>query len=217
LLLAQWLQDAGLPARNVVIWDRTDRELKAAGYTLNRDGAGVRIFGTNDAYETEVHEWGPSASCFASVLAKDITALINLGVVKDHGLAGVSFGLKNWYGAIHNPNKLHGDGCNPYIPHLAAAAPIRSKLRLTVVDGSIGQCHAGPGRSPRWAWPYNGFFASVDPVAIDALGWSIVEARRKEVGLPPLADEGREPLYIAAAAKLGLGEADLKKVQVEEV
>ncbi len=217
LQLAEFLQQAGVPARNILIWDRTDRELKNAGYTLNRDGGGVRIFGTNGEYDRVVREWGPSASCFAKFLVDDVTALINVPILKDHALAGVSFGMKNWYGAVNNPNKLHGDNCVPFVPHLAACPELHDKLRLTVLDGSIGQCHAGPGRSPRWAWPYNGFLASTDIVALDAVAWQVIEARRKEVDLPSLAAEKREPKYIADAAKLGLGVADLSKVRVEDV
>ncbi len=125
--------------------------------------------------------------------------------------------LKNWYGAIHNPNKHHDDGCNPYIAHLAAFPLIRDKVRLTVIDAMAPQCHGGPGRQPRWSWPYNAVLTSTDPVAIDAVGSSIIEARRKEVGLDSLAKEKREPRYIAEAAKLGLGEADLARIRVEDV
>ena len=134
----------------------------------------MRVFGTDGDYDMTVREWGPAASCFPRFLVDDVTALINLAVLKDHALAGVSLGMKNWYGAVNNPNKLHGEGCNPYIPHLAAHPLVNDKLRLTIVDGSVGQCHAGPGRSPRWAWPYHGFLASTDPVAVDALGWTIL-------------------------------------------
>ena len=70
---------------------------------------------------------------------EDLTALINVGVLKDHNLSGVSVGLKNWYGAIHNPNKHHEDSCTPYIPLLAAFSLIRKKLRLTIIDGSVAQ------------------------------------------------------------------------------
>jgi len=216
-LLAQWLVAAGVPARNVVLWERTDRELSKAGYTIERGGSGVRCFGTNDDYEKTPREWGPSASCFARVLVEEFTALINVGVLKDHGLSGVSVSLKNWYGAIHNPNKHHDDGCNPYIAHLAAFPLIRDKLRLTVIDAMAPQCHGGPARQPRWSWPYHAVLASTDPVAIDALGWSVIEARRKEVGLEALAKEKREPRYIAGAAKLGLGEAELARIRVEDV
>ncbi len=50
-------------------------------------------------------------------------------------------------------------------------------------------------------------------MAVDAVGRQILEARRKEVGLPPLAAEGREPGHIAGAAKLGLGVADLGRIE----
>ena len=216
LALANWLQAAGVSADRIVIWDRTERELRDAGFAPSR-GPGVKVLGTDTDYDPKVREWGPSGSCFARVLVEDITALINLGVLKDHGLAGVSVGMKNWYGAVHNPNKLHSEGCNPFIPHLAAYPLIHDKLRLTIADGTTGQCHGGPGRAPRWAWPYQGFLASTDTVALDAVGWRVIEARRQEVGLRTLAEEGREPRYIADAHKLGLGVADPGRIEVVEV
>ncbi len=210
LQLASWLQAAGVPADHIYVWDRTDRELRAAGYALSQSG--VRVFGTNDAWGDLV-DWGPSASRFARVMERDLTAVISCAVLKDHYLAGVSLSMKNWYGVVNNPNKMHEDGCNPYVAPLSARRIIRDKLRLNVVDGSLGQCNGGPSRVPRWAWPFSGFLASTDPVAIDAVGWRLIEERRKEVGLPTLASEHREPRYVAAAAKLGLGLADLARIE----
>ena len=215
LQLAAWLQAAGVPADHIYIWDRSDRELRAAGYTLSQSG--VRVFGTNEA-RGELVDWGPSASRFARVLEQELTAVISCAVLKDHYLAGVTLSMKNWFGVVHNPNKLHDDGCNPYVaPALGASQVIRGKLRLNVVDGALGQCNGGPSRVPRWAWPFSGFLASTDPVAIDAVGWRLLEARRKELGLPTLAAERREPRYIAEAAKLGLGVADLARIERVEV
>jgi len=211
--LAAWLQEAGVPASRIVIWDRTDRELRQAGYQVQR-GTGLKVLGTDRDYERGIREWGPAASRFARMFVEDMTALISLGVLKEHGLAGVTLGMKNWFGAVHNPNKLHDDGCNPFVPHIVAHPLVRKKLRLTVVDGSTGQCHGGPARSPRWAWPYQGFLASTDTVALDAVGWEILEARRKEVGLRSLTEEGREPRYIRQAADMGLGVADPEKIEV---
>ena len=203
-----------MPADHIYIWDRTDRELRAAGYTLSQSG--VRVFGTNDAWGDLV-DWGPSASRFARVIEQDLTAVISCSILKDHYLAGVTLSMKNWFGVVHNPNKMHDDGCNPYVAPLSAQKVIRGKLRLNVVDGALGQCNGGPSRVPRLAWPFSGFLASTDPVAIDAVGWRLLEARRKEVGLPTLAAERREPRYIAEAAKLGLGVADLARIEQLEV
>jgi uncharacterized protein (DUF362 family) len=216
LQLAAFLQAAGVPADRIYVWDRTDRELRAAGYALDR-GRGVRVFGTNEDFEERLVEWGPSASRFDRVLATELTALVSCSVLKDHGLAGASLTMKNWYGVVHNPNKLHDDNCSPFIPHLVACPVIHDKLRLNVVDGAIAQCHGGPGRAPRWAWPYGGFLASTDPVAVDAVARQVLEARRKDVGLPPLAAEGREPGHLAGAAKLGLGVANLARIEQAEV
>ncbi|HSD66493.1 MAG TPA: DUF362 domain-containing protein, partial [Vicinamibacteria bacterium] len=216
LQLASFLQAAGVPADRIYVWDRTDRELRAAGYVI-AGGRGVRVFGTNEDYDGRLVEWGPSASRFDRVLATELTAVISCSPLKDHGLAGASLTMKNWYGAIHNPNKLHDDSCAPFVPHLVACPVIHDKLRLNVVDGALAQCHGGPGRAPRWAWPYGGFLASTDPVAVDAVGRAVLEARRKEAGLPPLAAEGREPKHIAGAARLGLGVADLGRIQQAEV
>ena len=74
-----------------------------------------------------------------------------------------------------------------------------------------------PSRAPRWAWPYGGFLASTDPVAVDAVARQVLEDRRKEVGLKSLAADGREPAHIAAAATLGLGTADLARIERVEV
>jgi len=216
LQLAAFLRAAGVPANRIYVWDRTDRELRAAGYTLST-GPGVRVFGTNEDFDERLVEWGPSASRFDRVLATELTALVSCTPLKDHGLAGASLTMKNWYGVVHNPNKLHDDNCAPYVPHLVACPVIRDRLRLSVIDGSFAQCHGGPGRAPRWAWPFDGFLASTDPVAVDAVGRQVLEARRKEVGLRPLAAEGREPAYIAGAARLGLGVADLRRIERVEV
>jgi uncharacterized protein (DUF362 family) len=216
LQLAAFLQAAGVPADRIYVWDRTDRELRGAGYAIS-SGRGVRVFGTDEDFDERLVEWGPSASRFDRVLATQLTALVSCSPLKDHGLAGASLTMKNWYGAVHNPNKLHDDNCAPFIPHLVACPVIHDKLRLNVVDGTLAQCHGGPGRAPRWAWPFGGFLASTDPVAVDAVGRQILEARRKEVGLPPLASEGREPAHIAGAAKLGLGVADLGRIERAEV
>jgi uncharacterized protein (DUF362 family) len=215
--LAAWLQEAGVPARNIVIWERTDRELKRAGYRIVKSGAGVRCTGTNNEYDWKPREWGPGGSCFAKLLVDEITALINVGVLKDHDLAGVSVGLKNWYGVIHNPNKYHEEGCAPFIPHLAAFPLIRDKLRLTVIDAMNAQCQGGPARSPSWSWPMESVLASTDPVAVDAVGREILDRRRVEVGLEPLAQIGRDPAWIAEAGRLGLGESDMERIRLEKV
>ena len=214
--LGRWLVAAGVPSDRIVIWDRSSRELKACGFALASE-AGFRVAGTDGDWEGRVREWGPAASRFSRLLVEELTAVVNLAVLKDHGLAGISAGLKNWFGVVHNPNKLHDEGCNPYVPHLAAHPLVQGKLRLTVVDGTTGQFHNGPGYAPSWAWPYQGFLASTDAVAADVVAWRVIEAKRKEKGMKSLAAEGREPKAIAAAGRLGLGRWEESRIQTVPV
>ena len=215
--LVEWLQAAGVKPENVVIWDRLDHELERAGFKLNRERNGLRCMGTNQEYDWTPREWGAGGSCFANLLVNELTALINVAVVKDHDLAGVSAGLKNWYGVIHNPNKYHDGGGDPYIAELASYPLIKDKLRLTVLDGLVAQCHGGPAKSPRWAWPCGEILVGLDPVALDTVAWRLIEDRRKQVGLKTLAAEQREPKWIARAASRGLGEHRWEHLEVVDV
>jgi uncharacterized protein (DUF362 family) len=132
--------------------------------------------------------------------------------LKDHDLCGVSLSLKNFYGAIHNPNKYHDHGCDPYIADVNAHPYIKDKLRLVICDGLIGQCNGGPGYKPQWAWPYSGLLLSRDPVAIDRTGCHIIEEQRKATGLQSLAAAGRPAKHIQTAAQRGLGISDMNKI-----
>ena len=51
-----------------------------------------------------------------------------------------------------------------------------------------------------------------DPVAVDRIGLEMIERKRREVGMPPLKDVGREPGYIKTASERGLGVSDLGKI-----
>lgn len=216
-LLVKWLIAAGVKPENIVIWDRLDSELEHAGFRLNREPDAVRCFGTNQQYDWTPREWGTGGSCFANVLVNELTALINVAVIKDHDLAGISAGLKNWYGAIHNPNKYHDNGCSPYIAELAAFPLIRDKLRLTVLDALVAQCHGGPAFSARWAWPCGAILVSKDPVALDTVAWNMVEEQRKNAGLKTLAAERREPVWLSLAAAKGLGEHRRDQIRLVDV
>jgi uncharacterized protein (DUF362 family) len=217
--LAGWLTKKGLAERNLFIWDRTTRELREAGYAPSAARTGVRVFGT----DTEGVGYGPDlvshlsvGSLFSKVLTDFTTASISLAILKDHGLAGVTGGLKNYFGAIHNPNKYHDHHCDPFIAEVFDAPPVRSRHRLTVLDALVVQFHKGPSYHPRWAGKYGGFVISLDPVAADAVGWTVIERLRAGAGLPSLEDEGRAPAYLRTAERMGLGRADPAALDVIE-
>jgi len=100
---------------------------------------------------------------------------IRQALLKDHGLAGITGGLKNYFGAIHNPNKYHDSNCNPYIADLFEIDLIRKKHRLTILDALRVQYHRGPSYHPQWNDQSNKLVFGLDPVAVDTVGWKLVE------------------------------------------
>ncbi len=207
------LKQAGVPEENIIVWDRLTEELKKAGYVINKSGRGVRCFGTDTNYDRNPEISGSIGSCFSKILSTYCTAVINIPVLKDHDLAGVSLGLKNFYGAIHNPNKYHDHNCNPYIADLNTHRFIKDKLRLVVCDALTLLYQGGPAFKPKYTMYFDGLLVSRDPVALDRIGCKLIEDTRREYGLPTLKDAGREPIYIATAAQRGLGIDDLIRIE----
>ncbi|MFH1220705.1 MAG: DUF362 domain-containing protein [Candidatus Eisenbacteria bacterium] len=203
----------------VTIWDRSERELREAGFEIKPEG-NVRCLATDSAgvgYESSVREAGAVGSRFSRLLTEHCDSVISIGVLKDHGIAGVSGCMKNFYGVIHNPNKYHPGGCDPYVADLYQSPLVGGKHKLSILDGLVAVYSGGPGYKPKYRWEYKGLVIGVDAVAVDRVGLDLIERQRKERGLPALAAEGREPAYIFTAGKRGLGESDLAKIKVKEM
>jgi uncharacterized protein (DUF362 family) len=219
LALANLLSASGVLEKNIVIWDRTNRELRQAGYRLADGSSGLKIFATDTAgagYETEPVSHLNIGSLFSTIQTNFVTASISLAILKDHGLAGVTAGMKNYFGAIHNPNKYHDTHCDPYIGELFDTPAVKGKHRLSILDALVVQFHRGPAYHPQWASPSGQLIFSLDPVSADAVGWRLIEQLRSRQGLPSLQEEGREPTYLRTAERMGLGRLDLDDINIIE-
>lgn len=220
--LVRVLSGAGFADDRIVIWDRTNRELREAGFSLRMNrGKGPRIYGTDSqgvGYSSQLVSHRSIGSLFSLIQSRTVTASVSLAILKDHGLAGVTAGMKNYFGAIHNPNKYHDDNCDPYVAELFETLPIKGKHRLTVIDALRVQYHRGPAYHAAWAEPQGALIFSTDPVAADFTGWQLIERLRARSGLPSLTEEEREPSYIRTASRMGLGQARSADINlIEEV
>ena len=212
------LQQVGV--KDIVIWDRLNYDLESAHYKIRERGSGVRCFGNDSlGYEDELAVSGSVGSLLARTLTQVCDAVINLPVLKDHSITGVTMALKNMFGAIHNPNKYHLDVGDPYIADVNALRAVRQKLRLHICDAITAQYEGGPSFMPHWTWPQNSLLVSRDPVALDQIGWQMIDRKRAEKGLKPLRESKREPTYIATAADRNhrLGTNDLNRIEVVNV
>lgn len=202
---------AGVKENNIIIWDRTNNELSRAGYKLNASDTGVRCFGTDEngwGYDKQVKIHDQEVR-LSKILMKT-THLINVPVLKDHGMSGVTLSMKNHYGSVDNPGALHGGRCDPYIAHLNDVPEIKEKTRIIVLDALLGVFRGGPGGQPQFT--YNSVIFGKDPVALDYVGWTIIKEERQKNGQDLVL-----PANIITANKIGLGKSDQESILVEKI
>ncbi len=218
--IVEGLQSAGIRESDIIIWERSNRELKRAGYELNySESGGLRCFGTDSngvGYGQEFHQKGKVASLISRIYEEMIDKNINFPLLKDHSIAGLSAAFKNMFGLVHNPNKYHPDNCDPYAAEISALPIVKKKNVLTICDMTTIQYDGGPGYVPYYAEKPGALLVSFDPVALDTIAYRIIEEYRKKNSLKTLKQARREPVWIKTAAKLGLGEADFSKIEFIE-
>ncbi len=169
-------------------------------------------------------------SHLGKLVTKRLNKIVCLPCLKDHGSAGVTGALKNMsHGLVNNVERSHStpfsNACNTFIPAVVNHPIIKSKCVLQIMDGIRGIWQGGPfGRDPEWAWDYGALLVATDPVAMDHIEWDIIDAKRKEMGVPgvgavgklaadPFNREGfdiRQPQHIALAGNIGLGYFDYR-------
>jgi uncharacterized protein (DUF362 family) len=209
------LQQAGVKAGNILVWDRNARDLEACGLTINTDPNRVRCYGSDVAgFEDRVESWGSSHARFSKILTRECAMVINLPILKDHSMAGVTFAMKSMYGVVERPQDLHANGCNPGVADLNAMPVVRDKIKLTIGDAMSSVYEGGPGFHPEHLWYPNALLVGDDRVALDQTAWEMLEKKRAEVGLPTFEAAGRPPRYIATGADAahGLGVNDAKAI-----
>ena len=217
--ICERLQQSGIPPKNIVIFDRLNADLENAGYRLDSNPNRIRYVGNDSTgYEADLSVFGSAGSRICQTLGL-CDAVINVPVLKDHGIVGVTLALKNFFGAIHNPNKYHSNVGDPYVADVYMLPAIRQKVRLTICDAITAQYEGGPSYMPQWSWRYNGLIVSRDPVALDYTGWQIIERKRAEKAMKSLREMKREPKYIATAAdpQHRLGTNDPNLIELVEV
>ncbi len=218
--ITERLQQAGIKAGDIVIWDRTNHELERAGFTLSSDAGKVRCIGTDAVgYEDTPEKYGSVSCRLSKILTRTCDVIINLPLMKDHGGAGVTLSMKNMYGVIDNPNKCHAQHCNPAVADVNMLPTIRKKVRFTICDATTGCYQGGPMHKPEYTWNHDSLIVASDPVALDCSGWQIIDRKRVESGLKTLEADGRLPKYIetAADAQHRLGTNDPKRISLVEV
>lgn len=146
---------------------------------------------------------------------KKATALINTRPMRTHYWSGVGSLLKNYIMFAEEPSDYHDDSCADLaaiwkLPRVKGKTRLNVLVMLTPLFQSVGP----HGYSAEYTWQYKGLIVGTDPVACDAVGLKIIEAKRKEYFKEdrPLNPPAK---HIALAdTRHHLGTSDLKKIEL---
>jgi hypothetical protein len=143
------------------------------------------------------------------------TAFINTRPMRTHDWSGLGTCIKNLITFTEYYPAYHGDSCAP-LGSIWLLPELKGKVRLNVLVMLTPQFHTtGPhSYSRKFVWPYGGLILGTDPVAVDATGARIIEARRKAyfgddrpISPPPHHIQVAETQY-------GIGVADPERIDI---
>jgi hypothetical protein len=109
------------------------------------------------------------------------TVLINARPARVHYWAGMGSCIKNYIMFVPKPSDYHADACAD-LASIWSLPFVKDKTRLNILSMLTPQFHnIGPrGFSEKYLWTYGGILVGQDPVAVDATGYRIIQARRRQ-------------------------------------
>ena len=142
------------------------------------------------------------------------TALINSRPMRTHAWSGVGSLIKNYIMFDHPPD-YHDDACAD-LAKLWELPIVKGKTRLNVLVMLTPQFHnIGPHHfDPIYTWPYKGLIVSTDPVAADAVGLRIIQAKRQEAFGEDRPIQPRAHHIQLAETVHNLGIADMDRIDL---
>jgi uncharacterized protein (DUF362 family) len=210
------VHSAGVPLRNIIIYDRFGYEMDLGSYQALLP-PGVPIVGVQDSlldasgYDANVYcemnffgEW-ETRSYMASIVATRLDKIINVPTLKDHSASGVTGCLKNVaYGTFNNVARSHKEPfsfTNPLIGVMCTVEPLRSKVVLNIMDGTRMVWHGGPLTQNQKFIDQTGLLMlSTDPVAMDRIELEAIDKKRRQEGAPSVW--ARDPSSITKDSRL---------------
>jgi uncharacterized protein (DUF362 family) len=130
----------------------------------------------------------------------DADVFINIPIAKDHGAADVTLSMKNLMGINWNRAFFHTNGLHQCIADLSTVV----RQDLIIMDANrvlLTNGPSGPGQTSE----EKTVIAGTDPVAIDAYATTLLRRDPHDIR------------HIQYAHELGIGEMDLKKLNIKEI
>lgn len=197
---------AGVPSRQIVIWDKHLDQLRQAGFVQLAGRLGVQAAGCVDEgydesvfYEAPVlgqlvngdvefgkKEYGVGRKSFVSrLLTKRLTRIIHIVPMVNDELAGVTGNLYGISAAcVDNFRRfeLTPGKFVEAVPEIYIKEQIGDKVALSIVDALICQYQAGQ-QALHYSATLNQLRFSKDPVALDILSIQEIQRQRQRMGM----------------------------------
>ncbi|MDF2615021.1 MAG: iron-sulfur cluster-binding protein [Clostridia bacterium] len=198
----EYLQSKGF--KNIIIlegsWigDRTSSAFKACGYEALSKKYNVPLFDlqkdSSKVYQVE------DMKINVCDKAMEVDYMINMPVLKGHCQTSITCALKNMKGCITDKEKrkFHTMGLHKPIAYLNKVV----KQDLIIVDGLMGDLNFEEGGNPV---QMNRVIAAKDPVLMDAYAAHLMGYEVDEIE------------YIRIAEAIGIGSADIRHANIDEL
>lgn len=220
--MVKGLIELGISPERITVYEQYPTYLMGSRVNVRKwqlpDGVRTGTHNNRDHVMPRVRIWKNVPTRFCRFMT-EADAIIDMTMMKDHSLCGFTGALKNiTHGNVENPEDHHEHRASPQIALLYRHPVPLSRVRLHVVDAFKIIYDKGPlDKDPRTRVPHGAVYASTDPVAIDTVGWKVIEDERKRRGGMTLEAAGRRPNYIEEAARLGLGVHDWNDIRLRSV
>jgi hypothetical protein len=234
------LLDAGVPAQRIIIWDKHEDNLRAAGFFKLAAELGVRVAGGTEAGYDPTNFYQPDSavignlvwgdlefgkkgegvgrrSFVSKIVSRQITRIISIAPLlnqEDAGVCGHLYSLS--LGSVDNTLRFESDSGRLAIavPEIYALPVLGDRVALNITDALIGQYEGGDRGLLHYSSVLNQLWFSRDPVALDTLAIKELDHERRAFAAPEF--KLNLELY-ANAALLQLGVNDPAKIQVEKL
>lgn len=238
--IARGLLAAGVPRRQIVIWDKRAEDLRAAGYYDLGEELGVPVtgavqsgFDTNTFYLPDSPVigslvWGDlefgqtnrdtgKKSFVSRLVSRRLTKIISIAPLLDEYSAGV---CGHFYslalGSVDNTRRFDNDPGRLAValPEIVALPAVGDHTVLYVTDALLAQYQGGPAAFLQFSTVLNQLWLSHDPVALDVLGQQELARERRRFHAPEMHPNLET---YTNAALLQLGQNQPERIPIETI
>jgi hypothetical protein len=146
------------------------------------------------------------------------TALVSVGTLKASSPAGIDGCLKNiTLDLLKHPARFYKDHCTPYIPDIYALPMIRGRLRFNLLSALKVLIRSEQINQYDAVEKPQVLFFSKDALAVDSVGFELLDTLRKAKGLGPLVEGMDFPRQLTVAGQRNLGVCHPDQIYIREI